>query len=60
VQGKLRENRNYLDVTLASDDGHQIEVQGIMLSAGSTFLSEILKKNQHHSFIYVVYAFCHV
>ena len=51
---KLREDRNYFDVTLATDDGHQIDAHKVILSAGSSFFSEVLGKTHHPSpFIYL-------
>ena len=46
---ELREEQNHFDVTLASDDGHQIEAHKIILSAGSQFFSDILRKTKHPS-----------
>ena len=48
----LREERDPFDVTLASDDGHQVEAHKIILSAGSQFFSEIFRKTKH-PFIYL-------
>ena len=51
---ELREDRNYFDVTLATDDGQQIQAHKIILSAGSKFFNELLKKADHPSpFIYL-------
>merc|ERR1719508_409161 len=51
---ELREEQNYFDVTLATDDGHQIQAHKIILSAGSKFFSEILRQTKHPSpFIYL-------
>ena len=44
---QLREDQNYFDVTLATDDGHTIEAHKIILSAGSQFFNNILKQNKH-------------
>ena len=46
---ELREDKNYFDVTLASDDGQLIQAHKIILSAGSKFFNEILKKADHPS-----------
>jgi hypothetical protein len=43
----IREEQDYFDVTLACDDGYQIEAHKIILSAGSPFFSEIFKKSKH-------------
>merc|ERR1719186_2238816 len=51
---ELREEQNHFDVTLATDDGHQIEAHKIILSAGSNFFSKILRQTKHSSpFIYL-------
>ena len=51
---ELREEQNHFDVSLASDDGHQIEAHKIILSAGSKFFSDILRKTKHPSpYIYL-------
>jgi hypothetical protein len=50
----LREEQDYFDVTLACDDGYQIEAHKIILSAGSPFFGEIFRKSKHpHPFIYL-------
>jgi len=43
----LREEQDYCDVTLACDDNYQVEAHKIILSAGSNFFREILRKNKH-------------
>ena len=50
---ELREDQNHFDVTLATDDGHTLDAHKIILSAGSQFFSNILRKTKHpiHSFI---------
>ena len=51
---ELREEKNHFDVTLASDDGHQIEAHRMILSSGSKFLNKVLKTIKHPSpFIYL-------
>ena len=51
---ELRGTQKHLDVTLATDDGHQIEAHKIILSAGSDFFSDIFSKTNHPSpFIYL-------
>ena len=51
---ELREEKNHFDVTLASDDGHQIEAHRMILSSGSQFLKNVLKKIKHPCpFIYL-------
>ena len=44
---KLREEQIVFDVTLATDDGHQIQAHKIVLSAGSTFFRDIFSKSVH-------------
>lgn len=44
---KLRNEQSFFDVTLATDDGHQIQAHKLILSAGSNFFSDIFKKNDH-------------
>ena len=49
-----REEKNNFDITLASDDGHQLEAQRLILSSGSKFLNKVLKTIKHPSpFIYL-------
>ena len=51
---ELREEQDYFDVTLVCDDGEQIEAHKIVLSAGSQFFRDILRKAKHPSpFIYL-------
>ena len=52
--GLLRNDREFSDVTLACEDGGQIETHKVILAAASPFFMEILKRNQHpHSLIYM-------
>ena len=52
--GRLRDNRDFADVTLASEDGQQVEAHKVILAASSPFFQEILKKNKHpHPLIYM-------
>eukprot|EP00092_Neocalanus_flemingeri_P058050 GFUD01069113.1.p1 GENE.GFUD01069113.1~~GFUD01069113.1.p1 ORF type:complete len:293 (+),score=58.11 GFUD01069113.1:110-988(+) len=44
---ELRQENDYFDVTLATDDHHQIQAHKIILSAGSEFFSEIFRKTKH-------------
>merc|ERR1719245_1158430 len=48
----LRKDGRMLDVTLATEDGQQIQAHRIILSAGSNFFSDIFL-NSHHSNILV-------
>merc|ERR1719318_1970526 len=43
----LREEHRFFDVTLATDDGHQLQAHKMILSAGSQFFSDIFMKNTH-------------
>ena len=50
----LRENTDFADVTLACEDGHQIEAHKVILAASSPFFQSILQKNNHsHPLIYM-------
>merc|ERR1719210_3333605 len=43
----LRKQGGLFDVTLATEDGHQIQAHRIILSAGSYFFSDIFLKSDH-------------
>jgi hypothetical protein len=47
----LREEERFFDVTLATDDGHQIQAHKMILSAGSHFFSDIFTKNNHSNML---------
>ena len=52
--GSLRGDSDFTDVTLASEDGQQMEVHKVILAASSPFFRNILKKNKHsHPLIYM-------
>ena len=52
--GNLREDKEFADVTLASEDGHQIEAHKVILAASSPFFQNLLKRNRHpHPLIYM-------
>ena len=52
--GSLREEQDFVDVTLVSDDEVQIPAHRLVLSASSSFFKTILKKNIHsHPLIYL-------
>ena len=52
--GNLRESTDFADVTLACEDGHQIEAHKVVLAASSPFFQAILKRNKHsHPLIYM-------
>ena len=44
---KLREEERLFNVTLATDDGKQMQAHTMVLSAGSHFFSEIFLKSDH-------------
>ena len=50
----LRKDRDFTDVTLACEDGYQIEAHKVILSASSPFFQNMLKINKHaHPLIYM-------
>ena len=50
----LRDDHEFADVTLACEDGKQIEVHKVILAASSPFFQELLKRNKHpHPLIYM-------
>ena len=52
--GNLRKDTEFADVTLASEDGEQIEAHKIVLASSSPFFKNLLKKNNHpHPIIYM-------
>ena len=52
--GSLREDSDFTDVTLACEDGQQIDVHKVILAASSPFFKNILTKNKHsHPLIYM-------
>ena len=52
--GSLREDKDFTDVTLVSDDGKQVEVHRVILANASPFFQNILRKNKHiHPLIYM-------
>ena len=51
---ELREEREFTDVTLASEDGKQIEAHKVVLASSSPFFMNLLKKNKHpHPLLYM-------
>ena len=51
--GSLRDDTEFADVTLACEDGQQLEAHKVILAASSPFFLNILKKNKHpHPLIY--------
>ena len=52
--GRLREEKDFSDVTLACEDGKLVEAHKIVLAASSSFFEKILKSNEHpHPIIYL-------
>ena len=50
----LRKDNNFTDVTLACQDGKQVEAHKVILAASSPFFSDLLKRNKHaHPLIYM-------
>ena len=51
---ELRKDREFTDVTLACEDGHQVDAHKVILSASSPFFQNLLKRNKHaHPLIYM-------
>ena len=54
VFGNLRENNDFTDVTLACEDGQQVEAHKVILAASSPFFQKLLGSNKHpHPLIYM-------
>ena len=52
--GDLREDKDFTDVTLACEDGQQVEAHKVVLISSSPFFLNILKRNKHpHPLIYM-------
>ena len=52
--GRLRDDKEFADVTLACEDGQQMEAHRIILAASGPFFERILEKNKHpHPLIYL-------
>ena len=54
--GNLREDKEFTDVTLAWEDGQQIEAHKVVLAASSPFFQNLLNKNvkkHHHPLIFM-------
>ena len=50
----LREENEFADVTLACEDGQQIEAHKVTLAASSPFFKNLLKRNKHpHPLIFM-------
>ena len=52
--GKLRNDKEFSNVTLACEDGQDIDAHKVILAASSPFFEKILKKSKHpHPLIYL-------
>ena len=52
--GILREDSDFADVTLACEDGKQVEAHKVILAASSPFFQNLLKRNTHsHPLVYM-------
>ena len=51
--GRLRDDKDFSDVTLACDDGKQLFAHRLVLAASSPFFQEIFKNKHAHSIIYM-------
>ena len=52
--GRLREDKEFTDVTLACEDGQQVEAHKVILAASSPFFEKIFERNKHtHPLIYL-------
>ena len=50
----MREDKDLTDVTLACEDGQQVEAHKVILAASSPFFKDILNRNKHpHPLIYM-------
>ena len=50
----LREDQDFTDVTLACEDGNQVEAHKVILAASSPFFQNLLRRNKHpHPLIYM-------
>ena len=50
----LRKDCDFTDVTLACEDGYQVEAHKVILAASSPFFQNLLKTNKHaHPLIYM-------
>merc|ERR1712055_249132 len=54
VFGALKEDTEFADVTLACEDGQQVEAHKVILAASSPFFQNLLRRNKHpHPLIYM-------
>ena len=45
--GNLKEDNDFADVTLACEDGQQVEAHKVILAATSPFFQKLLGRNKH-------------
>ena len=45
--GNLRQDKDFTDVTLASDDGDQVDAHKVVLVSSSPFFENLLRRNKH-------------
>jgi len=54
VFGALKDDTEFADVTLACEDGQQVEAHKVILAASSPFFQNLLRKNKHpHPLIFM-------
>ena len=54
IFGKLRNDREFTDITLVCEDGQQMEAHKVIMAASSPFFEKILQKSKHpHPLIYL-------
>ena len=52
--GNLREDNDFADVTLACEDGKQVEAHKVILASSGPFFQTLLRRNKHpHPLIYM-------
>ena len=52
--GSFREDNDFADMTLACEDGQQVEAHKVILAASSPFFQKLLGRNKHsHPMIYM-------
>ena len=52
--GNLREDNDFSDITLACEDGEQVEAHKVILAASSPFFHSMFRRNKHpHPLIYM-------
>ena len=52
--GNLRDDKDFTDVTLACEDGQQVQIHKVVLVSSSPFFLNLLKRNKHtHPLVYM-------